>query len=144
MVIAQSGSNVDELIDVTEVTPWDVLWAVLLIIGGIAIASLARRLMRNRLGLTSLPTGTVNLLAKVIGWTVIVIAIVFALPLLGIDVTPVYFLVILAGVVLVVSGRTLIENYGAGVVLQSEGNFEPGDQIETMDHKGKVLSLIHI
>jgi len=141
MVIAQSGSNVDELIDVTDVTPWDVLWAVLLIAGGIAFASLVRRLIRKRLGLTSLPMGTVNLLTKVVGWTVIAIAIVFALPLLGIDVTPVYFLVVLAGVVLVVSGKTLIENYGAGVVLQSEGNFEPGDQIATMNHRGMVLEV---
>ena len=141
IVLAQTGSNIDELVDVTNVTAWDVLWAVLLITGGIAIASLARRLIRKRLVSSSLPPGTVNLLAKVVGWTVIVIAIVFAMPLLGIDVTPVYFLVILAAVVMVVSGRTLIENYGAGVVLQSEGNFKPGDEVAMMDHRGKVLEV---
>lgn len=127
MVLGQTGSNVDELIDVTNVTAWDLLWAALLIAGGIALASLARRPIRKRLAKTNLPTGTVNLLTKILAWTVIVVAVVFALPLLGIDVTPFYLLVILTGVVIVVSGRTLIENYGAGVVLQSEGNFEPGD-----------------
>ena len=140
-VLGQTGSNIDELVDVTDVTAWDLLWAALLIIGGIAVASLVRRPVRKRLAKSNLPAGTVNLLAKLVGWAVIVIGIVFALPLLGVDVTPIFFLVILVAVVVVVSGRTLIENYGAGVVLQSEGNFEPGDEVAAGNHQGKVLEV---
>jgi small-conductance mechanosensitive channel len=141
IVLAQTGTNVDELVDVTNVTAWDLLWAALLIIGGIALANLARRPIRKRLTKTNLPPGTVNLLTKLVGWSVIVLGIVFALPLIGIDVTPIFFLVLLVGAVVVVSGKTLIENYGAGVVLQSEANFEPGDQVEAGQHQGKVLEV---
>jgi len=141
MVLGQTGTNVDELIDVSNVTPWDALWAVLLVVGGIAFAGLLRRPLRNRLGATNLPPRTVNLLVKTVGWGIIITGIIFALPFLGVDVTPVYFLVIVIGVVTVVSGKSLIENYGAGVILQSEGNFEPGDQVATVRHQGKVIEV---
>ena len=141
IVLGQTGSNIDELVDVTDVTGWDLVWAAVLIMGGIALASLARRPIRKRLTETNLPAGTVNLLTKLVGWAIIVIGIVFALPLLGVDVTPIFVLVILIAVVVVVSGKTLIENYGAGVVLQSEGNFEPGDQVASGNHQGKVLEV---
>ena len=37
--------------------------------------------------------------------------------------------------------RVLIENYGAGVLLQSEGHFQPKDLVVTNDHMGRVIEV---
>ena len=57
-------TGVDELIDVTNVTAWDVVWALVAIGVAILIASFVRRLVRNRATKLGVPAGTVNLLAK--------------------------------------------------------------------------------
>jgi len=134
--------NIEEIVDVSAITAWDVLWAFLLILGGVIVSRLIRRPLRHRLAKrTSLPEGPINLLTKIVGWGVISVAVVFALPYLGVSVTPVLVLVLLAGVVLVVSGRGIVENYGAGVVLQAEGQFGPGDQIATNGQIGNVIRV---
>lgn len=132
---------VDELVDITRVTPWDIVWALLLVFGGVLAASLLRRFIRSRFKESRIDPGLVNLLVKISGWIVIVVAVVFALPLVGVDVTPLYLILILVAAVTVVSGRTLMENYGAGVVLQAEANFGPGDQIVTTGHAGEVMEV---
>ncbi|MGI9610248.1 MAG: mechanosensitive ion channel family protein [Acidimicrobiia bacterium] len=134
--------NIEEMIDVSAIGPWDLLWAALLIVGGVILAALVRRPLRARLtDRTQLPEGPVNLLTKLVGWAVIAVATVFALPYLGVNVTPVFVLILIIGVVLVVSGRSLVENYGAGVVLQAEGNFRPGDQVISNGYMGKVIRV---
>lgn len=135
-------SGVDELVDTTRVSPWDLLWAALLLIGGLIAARLVRRWLDRLLTRTTqLPEGIINLMVKVTGWIVVTLAVVFALPLLGVDVTPIFLLFLLIVVVVVLSGRALVENYGAGVVLQAEAMFEPGDQIETNDYCGDVIEV---
>lgn len=135
-------SGVDELVDTTSVTPWDLLWAALLLIGGLVVARLTRRWLDRVLSRTTqLPEGIVNMLVKITGWTVVAIAVVFALPLVGVDVTPIFILMLLIAAILVLSGRVLLENYGAGVILQAEAMFQPGDQIETNDFSGDVVEV---
>jgi small conductance mechanosensitive channel len=135
------NTEIDQLIDVSAVTPWDFLWATLVIVTGIVLAGLLRRGIRSRFSQSNLDEGLLSLLSKVAGWVTIALAVVFALPLLGVDFTPVYLLILLAAAVAVVSGRTLIENYGAGLVLQAEATFGPGDQVLTEGHQGRVVEV---
>lgn len=135
------NTEIDELIDISAVTPWDFLWATLVIAAGIVLAGLLRRAIRSQFAQSNLDESLLSLLAKVAGWATISLAVVFALPFLGVDFTPVYLFILLAAAVVVVSGKTLIENYGAGVVLQAEATFEPGDQIVTMGHQGRVIEV---
>ena len=44
-------------------------------------------------------------------------------------------------IILVVGGRSLIENFGAGVMLQARAPFEPGDEITSDDYTGQVLEV---
>lgn len=132
----------EDVIDVSKVTPSDVLIALSLIVAGLLLARFIRRPLHSRLleG-TGLPGRTVNLLTKVASWTVIAVAVGFALPFLGAQVIPVTLIIFLVGALVVVSGKSLIENYGAGVLLQSEASFEPGDLIRTGDQQGVVLEV---
>jgi len=138
-VVTAQTINPENVIDVSAVTVVDVIVALSLIIVGLVVA---RKPLRLRLiKSTGLPDGTVSLLTKVSSWTVIAVSIGFALPFLGAQVIPVTLLLLLVGALVIVSGKPLIENYGAGVVLQSEANFEPGDLIKTGEHQGFVLEV---
>ena len=135
-------SGVEELIDTTYVTGWDVLWAALTVLAGLAGARIARRATSRALSAVSgLQENVINLSAKLIGWFVLTVAIVFALPFIGVDTGPVVIVVLFVAAMAVLSGRVLLENFGAGVILQTEGTFKPDDQIETNDCVGKVIEV---
>ena len=134
--------GVEELIDTTSVTGWDYLWAALCLLAGFLGARIARRATKRALSaIPELPENVVNLITKLAGWTVLTVAIVLALPFIGVDTGPVFIIVLFVAAVAVLSGRVLLENFGAGVILQSEATFVPGDQIETNDCLGKVLEV---
>lgn len=135
-------SGVEELIDTTYVTGWDFLWAILTILGGLLLARVARIAVRRTLSkVPDLPDNIVNLITKLAGWAIITIAVVLALPFIGVDTGPVVIIVLLVAAAAVLSGRVLLENLGAGVILQSEATFKPGDQIETNHAVGKVMEV---
>lgn len=135
-------SGVEELIDTTYVTGWDYLWAALTIVAGVIVARIARRTTHGALSaIEELPENIVNLSTKLAGWAVITIAVVLALPFIGVDTGPVVIIVLVLAALTVLSGRVLLENFGAGVILQSEAIFKPGDQIETNDCIGKVIDV---
>lgn len=135
-------SGVEELIDTTNVTGWDYLWAAVAIVVGVLGARLARRATHGALlAIENLPENLVNLAAKLAGWAVITIAIVIALPFIGVDTGPVVIIVLVLAALAVLSGRVLLESFGAGVILQAEATFKPGDQIETNDSVGKVIEV---
>ena len=135
-------SGVEELVDTTYVTGWDVLWAALTVLAGLAGARIARRATSRALSAVSgLQENVINLSAKLIGWFVLTVAIVFALPFIGVDTGPVVIVVLFVAAMAVLSGRVLLENFGAGVILQTEGTFKPDDQIETNDCVGKVIEV---
>ena len=134
--------GVEELIDTTSVTGWDYLWAALTLVAGFLGARIARRASKRALAaIPELPENLVNLITKLAGWAVLTVAVVLARPFIGVDTGPVVIVVLFVAAVAVLSGRVLLENFGAGVILQSEATFVPGDQIETNDCIGKVLEV---
>jgi small-conductance mechanosensitive channel len=135
-------SGVEELIDASNVTGWDFLWAALTIVAGVLGARIARAATRR--GFSSapnLPENIKNLVTKLAGWAVVTVALVLALPFIGVDTGPVFVVVLVVAALTVLSGRVLLENFGAGVILQSEATFHPGDQIKTNDCVGKVVEV---
>jgi small-conductance mechanosensitive channel len=135
-------SGVEELIDTTYVTGWDILWAVLTVLAGFVGARIARRATRRALSaVPDLPENLINLSSKLIGWAVLTLAIVLALPFIGVDTGPLVIVVLFVAAMAILSGRVLLENFGAGVILQTEGTFKPYDQIETNECVGKVMEV---
>ncbi len=138
--IAPTG--VEELIDTSRVTGLDVLWAVVTIGAGVLLAGVARRVARRGLArVEHLPDNLVQLIVKSTGWSIIVLALVFALPFLGIEIGPIVVVILLVVAVVVLSGRGFLENMGAGIILQAESAFSPGDQISTNDCVGLVREV---
>ena len=80
-------------------------------------------------------------ITKVTGWAIVLLAFVYALSIVGFDTAPIVLALVVIGIILFLSGRSLAENFGAGLVLQTRAPFEMGDQITSVDYTGTVLEI---
>ncbi len=134
-------TQLDELVDVSTVSRWDPFFAVVSVVGGIAVGRLARLIIRRYGKRSGLAPNLIDLFGTISLWTSVSISIIIALSLVGFNVAPIWLAVFMLGVVGVVSGRVLLENFGAGVTLQARTPFVPGDQITTWDITGHVREV---
>lgn len=132
--------DLDQFVDTSEVTTWDFVWAGISLVVGAAIARIARNAVR-RYGRDTLPANTVDLLSTTSQWAVFALSVVVALTFVGLNLAPLWILIIIVAAVLVVGGRTLLEAFGAGVLLQARSPFEPGDLVVLGDHRGVVKEI---
>jgi small-conductance mechanosensitive channel len=87
------------------------------------------------------PETYLQLIARATGWTVVVVGVIYALGVLGVDLGPAVIALLLAVGIAFFAGRGLLENFGAGLILQGTSMFEVGDQIETGDGSGTVHEI---
>lgn len=142
-----SGQVIDptelgQSIDTQTLTVWDFVWAVVVVAASFLLAAVARRLMRRLLGrFEDLPETYVLLISRASGWLVIVVGVIYALDVIGVDLGPAVIALLLVAAVSFFAGRSLLENFGAGLVLQGTSMFEVGDQIETAAGAGTVHEI---
>lgn len=69
------------------------------------------------------------------------LGVVAALMIVGFQLGPMFLIITLVGVVVFLSGRGLLENFGAGIVLQTESPFRIGEIVEVDGEKGTVRDI---
>ncbi len=79
-----------------------------------------------------------DLVARAIGWVIILTGFVTALTVLGIDMVPALMILIVVGVVFIFVGKGLLANFSAGLVIQGTPMFFVGDQVTTAAGTGTV------
>jgi len=132
-------SEINDLINTRAVTWWDLVWAAVVFLGGLAVAWVVRRIVARALkGVSAVPEYAAQLVVKMSGWLVMLGATVYALSLLGVDLGPVVLIMLFAFVIIFFAGRRLMENFSAGLVLQAGVLFDVGDQISIVDCSGAV------
>jgi small conductance mechanosensitive channel len=135
-------TDIANALDTSGVTGWDVVWAIGIVAGGFLIAAVVRQLVRRALRpLTGIPESYRRLIAKASGWFVVGLGIIWALVLLGVDLGPAVIGLLILAAIAFFAGRGLLENFAAGLVLQSATMFAVGDQIETVAGAGTVLEI---
>jgi small-conductance mechanosensitive channel len=135
-------TNLGGTIDTQSLTIWDFIWAVVIIAGSFLLAAIVRRLMARFLKrFEGVPETYLQLIARATGWTVVVVGVIYALGVLGVDLGPAVIALLLAVGIAFFAGRGLLENFGAGLILQGTSMFEVGDQIETGDGSGTVHEI---
>lgn len=134
-------TDLDQFVDTTEVTGWDFLWAAIALVVGAILARVTRNAIRTYAGRANLPSNTVDLLGTTAQWAVFAIGIVVALTFVGLNLAPVWILIIIVAAVLIVGGRTLLEAFGAGILLQTRSPFTSGDLVQLGDHQGVVKEI---
>jgi small-conductance mechanosensitive channel len=137
--------SIQDLLDTfqgAQITSWDILGAVVVVLLSLPIGRVAGRLARH--ATARVPDASTMIVADVgrlatfavyfIGWAI-------ALALVGFDVGWVVMIVIVFVVMGVLMLRPLIENSAAGLLLQARPSFGVGDYIKVSDYEGKVIEI---
>jgi small-conductance mechanosensitive channel len=134
--------QVSDFFTTTKIDGWDVILAVLVVGASFLVARAARR---GALGVFSRVKGispdTARIAANTVKYFVLLVGIGVALTFVGATVEPLTTAAIVAGVVAVLVLRGVAANFGAGLVLQTRGPFNPGDLVEVMGYVGVVKEL---
>lgn len=141
-IVAQTVvDTIDDVIDTSQVTAWDFLWAALCIIGGVIISRLGRRYAKKYGVRSNLPSNLVDLMGTLITWAVMPLATIVAFTFVGLDVSPWFILLIFILIVFAIGGRALLEAFSAGVMLQTRSPFVRGDYVTVFGETGVVVEV---
>ena len=81
------------------------------------------------------------LIARLVGYLVIVVGFIYALDTLGVAIGPVIGALGIAGIALAFAFQDILENFIAGILLQLKRPFTFGDQVAINDHEGTVRTI---
>jgi small-conductance mechanosensitive channel len=130
--------NLDQIFNPESNSFWNLLLATGVLIAGFLVAKLVRRRLRTFLGRYEVEEYAGAMLARIAGWSIVLLSVILGLSIMGVDMVPVVLLIVVVVVLVLLSAKTLIENWAAGLLLQARGPYRPGDRIETMGYIGYV------
>jgi small conductance mechanosensitive channel len=137
-----SAEEVGNLIDTQSLTVWDFVWAFIVLLGSFLLARIVRRSLRRVLTrFPDLSSEGALLIARSVGWVIVLVGVVYALIVLNVDIGPALAVIIIIGIVLFFAARGIVENFGSGLVLQGSPMFAVGDQIVTSAGSGVVTEV---
>ncbi len=142
VAVTQTIDELEAALAGTQITGWDIVWAVVALIVAVILSRLARgvmaRLLRNVGGLS---VDAKQLICRVTAWVVILLGIAIAISLIGGNSAPIVIVLVIGGVVLALALRGTAENFSAGIVLQTRGSIKVGDEISALGFTGVVEEL---
>ena len=131
--------NLDQVLDAGSNSFWNLLLAAVAIGGSVLVARYARRAIRGKVRqYGGLDNYAGALIGRMAGWSIVFLGIVLALVILGVDMAGVVLAIALVAAFLLLTGKSFIENWAAGILLQARAPYRPGDRIETLDYVGTV------
>lgn len=130
--------NLDQLFNPESNSFWNLLLAIAAIAISIWVARVVRRKLRSMLEANDLDESAAALLGRVAGWGVILVGVVLALSIMGVDMVPVVLVILVVVVLVALSAKSLVENWAAGLLLQARGPYQVGDRVDTNGYSGYV------
>ena len=136
------GVDLTDIVTTNTITPAQAIIAVLVVIAGWIVSSLAKRwslaLLRRVQGLSE---AAAALAARVVRYSLLLLALGIALTVLGAPLQPVLAAVIIVAAICFLALRGIAENFGAGLVIQARRSVKVGDEIEVLGFTGVVKEL---
>lgn len=112
-----------------------------ILLGAIAVAIAANRVARSIVS-RSLGSGFGAIItARIIGYLIFLIGLVYALNTLGVRVGPLLGALGLSGLILALALQKVAENFVGALILQTRRPFTVGDTVELSDHVGVVTDV---
>jgi small conductance mechanosensitive channel len=131
--------SLDQVFDPSSASFWNLLLAIVAIGMSIIVARYARRSIRRKFAdFEDVDQYAGAMIGRVTGWSIVFLGVIFALSIMGVDMVPVALILVIGLAFLLLSGKSLIENWAAGLVLQARSPYRPGDRIETGEFAGDV------
>lgn len=114
--------------------------ALIILIGGFLLTPVIKRFVqagtKERFGEVG-----ADLAARLIGYLCIAATFIYALSAVGVAVGPIIGALGIAGIAIAFALKDVLENFVAGILLQIRRPFEYGDEIESGESVGKVVSV---
>lgn len=119
----------------------DVAFAVGILVGSFILGRLIRAVISRVLD--NGPTDSLlgDLIGRMVGYVVVAFGLVYALDSLGIAIGPLLGALGVVGIALAFALQSLLEDFVAGVLLQVRRPFTRGDEIQSLDYEGEILSI---
>ena len=139
---SDAAQNVADSLNAGNITGWDLLAALLVIVVSVPVARLIAAAIRrafNRAGMVS--NDAAADVGRVAKWLVYLIGVAIALSIVGVNIG---FLSVLFAFTLILGAlavKPMIENSASGILLLSRPEFSIGDQIRTTEFRGIVEEI---
>lgn len=125
--------------DVGTISTTDVIIAVSAIIGSVFLAHIVKRTLRRRLNsIDDMPVLAADVVGRITGYAIVVVGISIALEALGFSFGPLGSVLLLIVILVVLAARPLLQDLGAGLILQMRRPFHVGDQVVLDDVEGEI------
>jgi small-conductance mechanosensitive channel len=142
---AQTDGDVDtdalaEAFAADGIDGWSWATAGLVLAGGIVVATVLKWLI-TRVLQRRVDAALAALVGRVVGYAVVVFALVYSLESLGVAIGPLLGALGIIGIALAFAFRDILENFIAGILLQLQRPFTYGDQVAINDFEGTVRDV---
>ena len=117
------------------------LRAGVILIVAMVISRVARAVLTRVVRRTGSDSFLSDFLGRLLGYVVVAFGLVYALEEVGVAITPLLGALGLVGIALAFALQSILENFVAGVLLQVRRPFSKGDEIESQDYAGVILSV---
>jgi small conductance mechanosensitive channel len=125
-----------------DIDGWDLVWAGVVVLLTLLVARYAARAtirVGGRLG--GVPDDVVAQVARVVRYAVYLFGVGMVLSVLGAPIQPVLVALLLVVGALVLVGRGVADNVGAGLVIQTRRTLKLGDLVESSGYLGHVTEM---
>lgn len=140
MRVATLAQDVPD-IPLEGLTAWDWIYAGIILAAGILLAVIVNRLLRRLLARAGVEKMAARIVGRLVGYVVGAAAFGYALASLDIAVAPLVGALGLGGLALAFALQDTLQNFIAGLMLETRRPFRRGDQIRTNDYEGTVEDI---
>ena len=143
MMLAAADSDNSAILDAlpTEgLTLWSWVVAGITFIVAIVISRLLKYVIERTLS-RRMDSALALLIARFVGYLVIIVGLVYSLDSLGVAVGPLLGALGIAGIALAFALQDILENFVAGILLQLKRPFTFGDQVAINEYEGTVRTI---
>jgi len=140
-LLEQDGSKIDEFVDTSSVTGWDIVIGLTVLVLSFPLSSAVSWIVGRIIRKSKMPDALRLLIRRLARSAVIIIGVAVAVSLMGVSVQWFTVVVIFIALVAVLMLRPLVENFSAGLLLEVRGSFVVGDEIESNGHEGEVQAI---
>ncbi|MFV2039326.1 MAG: mechanosensitive ion channel family protein [Acidimicrobiales bacterium] len=139
VTIPNSLQVITDDFDLRTITTADAIFAAVSIVAAVVLSIIAKRALRRVLNkVDGLPVLAGDVIARIVSYTILLLGLVLALEALGFSLGPVGSLFVIVIVMIVVAARPLIQDLGAGLIIQMRRPFGVRDQVRLDGCEGEV------
>lgn len=135
-------SVISDEFDLSTITTADVIFAISALVASVILSRIAKRGLRRLFdGIDGMPEQAGSIISRGVGYIILTFGLVLALEALGFSLGPVGTLLLLVFIGLLLAAKPLLQDLGAGLIIQTRHPFEVDDQVSIDGHEGAVIEV---